>query len=455
MNTHERENGGVLIGSLLVGLLLAMLGGVAMNLAVTETTASGRHVDERVSRLLAESGVEQVTAWLTHGELPSSDGRPVPVRFIGAADAPDMEYDADRPEDDRMLNGARTGTDRPLADFGRITRARLYGPGTPEGFCTVEVTAESRRGVRRTVSIEFGALRIPPLKAAVQAGLPVEFRPYPRVLAHWGDLILAGNAHLGRSSEFPRKFAEAAVTGLGYGESSAPQEDRWMEAWIGGTPQFDESQPIVPPNVHANRDPVPGLPPDPWQYRVFKEHARRFGTYYVPDREGRLYKDGVVDPAAALLPAEVFRSRNVGDQRGLVFIDTLDQEPPTETNLATLILGSSYMEGTFYINAHVVLQPEGLGQTLPALSPPPEGSHSLALRVPVSISDVTVFGVLHTTGTLRVEGQVRVFGAVVAERGLIGSGLLEVWYDADLGRGLVRGIPTVFQVPGTWREWGG
>lgn len=454
MNTYERENGGVLIGSLLVGLLLAMLGGVAMNLAVTETTASGRHVDERVGLLLAESGVEQVAAWLMHGELPLSDVHPMPVRFIGTADAPDMEYDADRPDDDRMLNGMRASLDRTMADFGRIMRARLYGPSTPEGFCTVEVVAESRRGVRRTVSIELGALRIPPLKAAVQAGLPVGALVFPKVLTHWGDLTLAGNAHLGRASEFPHKSTEVAVTGLGYGEAGAPQEDRWVEAWIGGTPQFDEPQPIVPSNVHANQDPVPGLPPDPWQYRAFKEHARRFGTYYVPDREGRLYKDGVMDPAVALLPAEVFGARNVGDQRGLVFIDTLDQEPPAETNLATLVLSSAYVEGTFYINAHVVLQPEGPGQTLPALSPPPQGPYSLGLRVPVSIKDVTVFGVLHTAGTLRIEGQVRVFGAVVAERGLVGSGLLEVWYDADLGRGLVRGLPTVFPVPGTWWEWG-
>jgi len=454
MTTYKKENGGVLLGALLVGLLLAMMGGVAMNLAVTETTASGRHVDEKVSLLLAESGVEQVAAWLTHGTLPLSNVHPMPVRFIGTAGAPDMEYDAVRPDDDRMLNGTRVDTDQTMADFGRIMRARFYSPSTPEGFCTVEVAAESRRGVKRTVSIELGALRIPPLKVAIQAGMPVGALAFPKVLAHWGDLIMAGDAHLGRSSEFPHKSAEATVTGLGYGEAGALPEDRWVEAWIGGTPQFDEPQPIVPPNVHANQDPVPGLTPDPWQYRVFKEHARRFGTYYVPDHEGRLYKDGVMDPAAALLPAEVFLSRNVGDQRGLVFIDTLDQEPPTETNLATLVLDSTYMEGTFYVNAHVVLQPGGPGQTLPALSPPPQGPYSLALRVPVSIKDVTVFGVLHTAGTLRVEGQVRVFGSVVAERGLAGSGLLEVWYDADLGRGLVRGLPTVFPVPGTWREWG-
>jgi hypothetical protein len=454
MTTYETENGGVLLGSLWVGLLLAMLGGVAMNLAVTETTASARHVDEKVGLLLAESGVGQVAAWLMHREMPLSDVHPMPVRFMGTAGAPDMEYDAARTDDDRILNGARADMDRTMADFGRITRARLYGPNTPEGFCTVEVAAESQRGVRRTVSIELGALRIPPLKAAVQAGLPVGAPAFPKVLAHWGDLTLAGDAHLGRASEFPRKSAEAAVTGLGYGEDGALQEDRWVEAWIGGTPQFDEPQPIMPPNMHASQDPVPSLPLDPWQYRLFKEHARRFGTYYVPDREGRLYKDGVMDPAAALLPPEVFGSRNVGDQRGLVFIDTLDQEPPTETNLATLVVGSAYLEGTFYINAHMVLQPAGRGQTLPVLSPPPQGPYLLALRVPVSIKDVTVFGVLHTAGTLRIEGQVRVFGSVIAERGLVGSGLLEVWYDADLGRGLVRGLPMVFPVPGTWREWG-
>ena len=58
MIRHNAEAGGVLIGTLLVGVLLAMLGGIAMNLAVTETRASSRHVDEKTAQLLAESGVE-------------------------------------------------------------------------------------------------------------------------------------------------------------------------------------------------------------------------------------------------------------------------------------------------------------------------------------------------------------------------------------------------------------
>ena len=386
MMIRTAEAGGVLIGALLVGLLLAMLGGVAMNLAVTEATASSRHVDEKTAQLLAESGVEQVVAWLTQGALPASREARLPVRFTGTPDAPDVTYDAARPEDDRLLNDVGT-----LAAFGRITHARLYGSGRPDGFCTVEVTAEARGGARRTVSVELGAWRIPPLLAAVQANvLPADLSlaesgMSPQVQVHWGDII----------SNFPH---------------------------------------------------------GPWPYQTFKDHAQRVGSYYVPDHEGRLYRNGMMDPSHALTPLQVFGSQAVGDQRGLVFIDTLDQQPPNDTNQATLVLDPPYMEGTFYINARVVLRPQGTGQTVPTLAPPPEGQPVSASRAPVSLAEVTVNGVLYTAGTLRMDKQVRVFGAVVAERGLAGEALPEVWYNYDLSRGRVQGLPVVFPIRGTWRE---
>jgi hypothetical protein len=385
------EAGWVLIGALLVGLLLAMLGGTAMNLAVTEVTASSRHVDEKIAQMLAESGVEQVVAWLTQGTLPGPHEMPLPVRFTGTPDAPDVTYDAGRPEDDRVLNNASAvGA---LADFGRVMRARLYGPGHPDGYCALEVTGEARGGSRRTVSVELGIWRIPPLRAAVHTEVPsadlsvAEPGPFPKVQTHWSD-----------------------------GVSNSP--------------------------------------PSPWQYQTFKDYAQRFGSYYVPDREGRLYRSGMTDLSQPLTPSQVFGSQEVGDQRGLVFIDTLDQQPPNETNQATLILEAPYMEGTFYMNAHVVLRPQGTGRMVPAFAPPPEGQSAAASHGPASISEVTINGVLYAVGTLRADGKVRVFGAVAAERGLAGAGLLEVWYDVDLSRGRVRGLPVVYPVRGTWREWG-
>lgn len=390
MMIHTTEEGWVLIGALLVGLLLAMLGGTAMNLAVTEVTASSRHVDEKTAQLLAESGVEQVMAWLTQGALPAShETMLLPVRFTGSLDTPDVTYDAGRPEDDRVLNNASAGG--ALADFGRVTRVRLYGPGHPDGYCALEVTAEARGGSRRTVAVELGIWRIPPLRAAVQADVPstdlsvAESGSLPKVQTHWGDI--ASNS-----------------------------------------------------------------PPGPWQYQTFKDYAQRFGSYYVPDREGRLYRNGMTDPSHALTPSQVFGSQEVGDQRGLVFIDTLDQQPPNETNQVTLMLEAPYMEGTFYINAHVVLQPQGTGQAIQTLTPLPEGQPVSASPVPVSLAEVTIKGVLYTTRTLRVDREVRVFGAVVAERGLAGAGPMEVWYNNSLGRGRVEGLPVVFPIRGTWRE---
>jgi len=390
MMIHTTEEGWVLIGALLVGLLLAMLGGTAMNLAVTEVTASSRHVDEKTAQLLAESGVEQVMAWLTQGALPAShETMLLPVRFTGSLDTPDVTYDAGRPEDDRVLNNASAGG--ALADFGRVTRVRLYGPGHPDGYCALEVTAEARGGSRRTVAVELGIWRIPSLRAAVQADVPstdlsvAESGSLPKVQTHWGDI--ASNS-----------------------------------------------------------------PPGPWQYQTFKDYAQRFGSYYVPDREGRLYRNGMTDPSHALTPSQVFGSQEVGDQRGLVFIDTLDQQPPNETNQVTLMLEAPYMEGTFYINAHVVLQPQGTGQAIQTLTPLPEGQPVSASPVPVSLAEVMIKGVLYTTRTLRVDTEVRVFGAVVAERGLAGAGPMEVWYNNSLGRGRVEGLPVVFPVRGTWRE---
>lgn len=389
MMIPNAEAGWVLIGALLVALLLAIMGGTAMNLAVTEVTASSRHVDEKTAQLLAESGVEEVVAWLTQGALPASHEMLLPFRFTGTRDAPDVTYDAGRPEDDRVLNNASAGG--ALADFGRVTRARLYGPGHPDGYCAVEVTAEARGGSRRTVSVELGVWRIPSLRAAVQADVPssdpsvAESGPLPKVQTHWGDI-------------------------------------------------------------------VSNSPPGPWQYQTFKDYAQRFGSYYVPDREGRLYRNGMTDPSHALTPSQVFGSQEVGDQRGLVFIDTLDQQPPNETNQVTLVLDAPYMEGTFYINAHVVLQPQGTGQTVQALAPPPEGQPVSASPVPVSLAEVAINGVLHTAGTLQIDREVRVFGAIVAERGLAGAGSLEVWYNNSLGRGRVPGLPVVYPIRGTWRE---
>jgi hypothetical protein len=453
MTNWQTENGAVLLTTLLLAVLLSLLGGVAINFAMMETQGAGRQIKESSARLLAESGVEQVVAWLNHGQLPGYNGLTLPT-FIGTSATPDVSYDAVLSEDDRFLHDPSVGVFRALGEIGRIERIIVYASRRPKGLCIIEVTSRAVGGVRRSVSLELGAMGIAPLGAAIQLGGRPQIlgETTPRVMAHWGPIRITGDISMGRSDQTPKRSARAAVTGLGYGEAGTFLEDRWVEVYVGGVAQFDDVESGPPSNVHAQQDPAPGLPADPWMYQKFKDLAMKSGSYYVPDHSGRLYRDGVMDPARAQTPDEVFG--NTGLPSGLIFVDTLDSAPPSSDNLPTLIVSAPYMEGVFFVNAHLVLNPQGEGHTISALSPPSDGTSNAASRVPVRISTVNVQGVLHATGTVSTDKQVRIFGSLVAQGGLAGGGLVESWYNYDIGRGLFQGLPTVFPLSGTWREWG-
>jgi hypothetical protein len=453
MSDPRTEKGTVLLTTLLLAVLLSLLGGVAINFAMTETKAAGRQIKESSARLLAESGVEQVVAWLNHGQLPGYEGLRLPT-FTGTGAKPDVSYDAVLAGDDRFLHDASVGVFRALGEIGRIERIIVYASRHPDGLCAVEVTSRAIGGVRRSVSLELGATNIAPLRSAVQLGARPRIigETTPRVMAHWGPIRITGDISLGRSDQIPRRSARATVTGAGYGEAGTFLEDRWLEVYVGGIAQFDDVEAGPPSNVHVQQDPMPGLAADPWQYQKFKDLAMKSGLYYVPDHSGRLYRDGVMDPAMAQTPDEVFG--NKGLPSGLIFVDTLDSRPPSSNNLPTLFVNSPYMEGVFFINAHVVLNPQSEGQTISALSPPSDGTSNPGSRVPVRISTVNVQGVLHAAGTVSTDKEVRIFGSLVAEGGLTGGGVVESWYNYDVGLGFFQGLPTVFPLSGSWREWG-
>jgi hypothetical protein len=88
------------------------------------------------------------------------------------------------------------------------------------------------------------------------------------------------------------------------------------------------------------------------------------------------------------------------------------------------------------------------------LSPPPEGSSSLSGRIPITLSGIHFNGLLYAAGTISVARETRLYGAVVAAGTVVTGGatpLLEVWYNADFGRGLFRGLPVVYRAPATWQ----
>lgn len=307
--------------------------------------------------------------------------------------------------------------------------------------------------------MQLSALDLPPLRAAVQVGQQLgRFQPGSEspVSVHWGEIKVGGDLIVTQVDEIPLKSALAPVTGQTYDEMT-PREDRWMEAWIGGTVQVThlpfEQAPSFPNNLHVGQNPIPGVHLDQWNYEHLKRVAKRFGRYFAIDREGLLYPQGIVEPGRGIFPDEVFRSHGNGDQQGLIFIDTLDQTAPRLDNLGVIRLHTPYFEGMAVVQGHVVLAPSGSGQSILALSPPQTNQGNDVARTPVQLSGMHVNGVLHVSGDITIAGRVRVYGAVAAGGTITSASsgsTLEVWYDHEVSRGFYRGLPVVYRAPGTW-----
>jgi hypothetical protein len=475
MHTQTTERGASLIGAILLVVILSMLATVSLSLAVEELESHRAAGDEAAARHLAEAGAGLVLRWFHDpSSVPNGAVRDLLTRrhehpeggpsffdadghspFTGTEDRPDIVLDAARPADNRLLND---GWLRSLNVLGRIRSLAIYGPTRPGLLCTVQVTAEAH-GLTRALAVQLGERALPPIRAAVEIGnrgpVPAAGAPLP-VWIHWGDLVVNGDVQLGAVREVPAKTWLAPVTGESYSGQMRP-EDRWLDLFVGGEARFLPASPDpAPAHVHVHQEPTPGLPKSRWDYEAMKRAALRDGTYYARGQDGLLYRHGTIEPGLGLTADDVLRSATVGDHHGLVFVDTLDRTPPRADNLGTITVHADYAEGVFVLNAQVTFAPLGAGKSLPVLSPPPDAQVPGEARIPVELAGIHLRGVLVTPGDVMIEGQPRIHGAVVAggkiESAPGSSARLEIWYDDDLRTGLIRGVPLVYQAPGTWLE---
>jgi hypothetical protein len=479
MMTHER--GIALLGTLVLGLILSLLGASILELAGQESVSAMAGREAAVAQQLADGAGELVMSWFHHPQSASvspslsslvmkhyrtADGSPSffdaggRSQFTGSASQPDLRLDADNPSDDSLLNDPQSGVFHALHHLGTIEALTVYAPLTPGLLCTVDTTVATRmsRPFRQSIVMQLGAVDLPPLRAAVQVSRNLGLlQPggQAAVSVHWGELRVGGDWIVGRIEEVPIRTALAPVTSAGYDEM-VRREDRWLDAWIGGQvqslPPSSGEQASPPPNVHQQQNPAPGLRIDQWDYETVKKTAKRHGSYFAIDREGFLYPEGIVQPGRGISPDVALRSTEVGDQRGLIFIDTLDQAAPRADNLGVLMLRTAYVEGVVVMQGHVVLAPAGTGQSLLAFSPPITTLNSETSRIPIQLPRANLNGVLWAAGDVTIAGHTRVYGAVAAGGTMtsISGSTLEVWYDADIHEGLYRGVPVVYKAPGTW-----
>ncbi|MBI4000216.1 MAG: hypothetical protein HY348_00325 [Nitrospira defluvii] len=483
VTVRQDERGMALLAVLMVVFLLTLLGMTSMQLAGQEIVGASAVQEERLAHHAAEAAVDVAMGWFHDPALMPQGIEPAWLakramnaqgdasyfdtqgrsQFVGTGNRPDVVFDAANPQHDRLLNDPQTGWFKSLKGLARILKLRVYGATRPGLLCTVEVTAGAGRASRvtKTLSVEFGAYAIPALHAPLQSGTLGSESIQSRsgsVVAHWGDMMVRGQAHFPRPDEVPTKSGLASVTGQTYGEMTH-REDRWLDIRLGGEAFFAQlpagAWSGIPLNVHAHQEPVPGIKVDQWDYDTLKRMSKQFGRYYGMDREGLLYPGGLIQPGLGRPPAEVFASTGLGDHRGLIFVDTLDGLPPRLDNMGTIVLDQEYAEGIFIVNAHVFWKAGQPGKPVPALSPPPEGQQSLGTRVPVQLSGIHLQGVLYVAGDMRYAGHLKVYGGVVAQGSMVdgtnGSGVLEVWYNHDLREGLMQGLPVVFVAPGSWQ----
>jgi hypothetical protein len=475
----EKQQGSALIATVLLTVMLTIMATASLNLGAQEIRQSAGSIEEASAKHAADAAIGLVMqafhdphselaqaqpavftkrAQGMHGESSFFDTS-AQSQFRGTSNAPDLTYDATRATDDRQLNDARVGWFRTLGALARVLKVKAYGPMRPGLLCTLEVEAQSG-SIHRSVSVQLGALSIPPLRSAMQAGTvsltQAAEQRFP-ISSHWGAITIEQDAHLGLRGQLPIKSALAPVTGQPYGEL-VTREDRWLDIWIGGNATFtsnaNDPSSGLPANVYPLQNPVPGLQVDRWDYGMMKKAALSYGTYYARGTDGLLYLNGQTTSGQGRTLDEIMKSDIIGQHHGLVFVDTLDGTPPRPDNLGTLKFQADYAEGIFVINANLEWHASHEGKTIPALSPPNIGATGLGTRVPVEISGIHMQGVLYTPGSIVIDGSPKAFGSVVAlgEIKAKEGGSLEIWYQHELRSGLYRGIPVVFVAPGTRTE---
>ena len=476
------DKGHVLLAALMLIFLLGIAGMTSLYLAGQDGPGVSAMREDNVAQQLADGAADVVMSWFhdpsvtptgiagllakRQGDLvsgPSFFGEAGRSQFVGTVDRPDIMLDAANQADNQTLNDSPNGLYNALHGLGRILTVKVYGPLQPGLLSTVEVTATTvdRRPVTRTVQLQFGAVSIPAVRAAVQVGQALgAMQPggASPVMVHWGDQRVLGDLAVQRVEDLVLKSNSASVTGQPYDQMISVQ-DRWTEYWVGGTvsvlapPPGQGANPPLPENVHVRQYPTPGVSLDRWDYDSLKKIALRWGTYYRLDRAGQLHPQGASDSDQGITAADALESQAIGDYRGLVFIDTIDGQPPLVDNMGTLVLDTDYVEGLLVVQGHVVFRPRAGGRSVPVLSPSPPGTQSLGSRVPVQLSGIHLNGLLFAAGAIRIERSARLYGAVMAGQSVTsietGTGI-EVWYNADLARGLFRGVPVVYRAPGTW-----
>jgi hypothetical protein len=486
------ERGAILVVALVTVGLLSVLGGAWLRVVTAERETVVREEREILARSLADAGVERVLAWfadpasfagpgvfrqtsacsapsdhaaifrkrcLGAGGLPGFRGVDGSSQFRGTATSPDLVYAWNTIEDlsiESILQDLNLSWPslRSVASTIR-TEIRLLAPRSPDAIATILIRASIGQDATAIVRAELidGPWR--GISEAIHAGVATP-GPIP-VRVHWGDIFVDGPLDVTTIADrLPRRDSDAMINGEGY--ILDPGSDRWLDIRAGGTisgPLVPNGQGFLAPYAHMHQN-TPSPESEVWGYQALKRYAQRHGRYLTTRGTGLLYDN---DQGPGVPPNAVFTSSDDESRKpGIVFIDTLDQQPPRADNLEQLRVEFGFARADAFVGAHLVMT-GAAGRSVVVDTPAEEGNPSAGPAVRgITLSGIHYVGALLVAGRVRVENRVNVFGAIKAGQGFDDVGGLEVWYDETLKTGYRKGFAPVLVKPGSRRyivaeEW--
>lgn len=136
----------------------------------------------------------------------------------------------------------------------------------------------------------------------------------------------------------------------------------------------------------------------------------------------------------------------------LYFIDTTDGKPPAAdgSNLPTLASsgGGPFFYGLFFVAGNLDL---GGGGSPPSLDSPEDPDRNIYRK---GILKCRLAGLFYTYGSIATNGEASIYGAMFAERGFLGGGGWEIYYDWRLGDPL-RNRTSSRTEPAVWDTYNG
>jgi len=444
--------------AMLIAIMVLSLGGsialIAFRSSTQELELSRLTEHEMNSQYLAESGVDQVVAWVMDPALfPTtySDYEIVRTFFVDLprslnpclkdSDHPDLEI-----SDDAFLAHIN-GPFSELKSMGEIKAIKFYAPlnqtippsSDDRRLCTLEITAISGSGAIKTIRVDLGSSPIGEITSVIQ-GIGSTSNPLP-VWSHWGGIDYTGDATFGTDLidilrvprpggsygdvthysdvDFQTNFDPAINIRVENNITSPPPDD--------GGDSFNDRPNVTQQNGSVTLDRATLVDSD------LRRFLRRNGEHYTVTGNGKLEKNGIVRTFDEFF--KIPDGSGSPDAR-LVWISGNSTAP-------VAIDGGRY-KGYFFFSGDITISSAGQsGRVVIAKTP---GGETLTL------SGINLEGLFYTRGSMTIQDDFTAYGAFFSRGGFTGAGTqnLEVWYNSAFADAVFPGIRSVTPLSGTW-----